>query len=80
MFDPTENNKKKNFFYLKGINHFQPYLGNLTLQDENIRYQQRHLGAENNNSPILGIESQGPEGDQIIFFCHTPLQEHHSYH
>ena len=38
LFELIENKKTtKTFFFLKEINHFQLYLGNLTLQDKNIR-------------------------------------------
>ena len=60
MFELNEE-KKTFFFYLKYIVHLQLYLGNLTLQEENIKYQQRHLGAENDNSRSLALESQGPD-------------------
>ena len=44
---------------LKDINPFQ--LENLTLQDENIWYKQRHLATVNDNGRSLATESQGPD-------------------
>ena len=34
---------------------------NLTLQDDNIRYRQRHLATVNDNDRRLATESQGPD-------------------
>ena len=45
----------------KNVNYFQLYLGNLTLQDENIIYKQRHLATVNDNGRSLATESHGPD-------------------
>ena len=66
MFGLIETIKNHFFFYLKDINLFQLYQRNLTLQDETIRYLQRHLGAENKNGGSLAIESQGPDIKKIV--------------
>jgi hypothetical protein len=44
----TSDNTHKTFFNTatKKVINFRLYLGDITLQDENYRYMQRHLGAE----------------------------------